>query len=304
MKRYYNILFMAMLLFTMIVALPQYGWCKSKSKNIKPEWISTQPRPQNDSYYFKVVEVDNGKNLNSSKKLSQKELVNSIKREFNIKITEGLESISITDHDNSNSQYSGREVYTLKIDSDDSNVNIYYEKIAEYYETFSVDGRSVFKLYTLYAVSHSTKVICFDNFHITPKYGANGLWRSAIVPGWGQFHKGSKVKGGVMLGGTVAFAVGIILTESQRSDYMSKIYQTQNADNIRTYKTKADNMATARNVCIGGVAALYIYNLIDAVVAPGAERVIVRKNNKFTQRVALVPVLSNQMNGVLISYKF
>ena len=291
-----------MLLLVIVIALPQFVIGQSKSKKIKPEWIKNQPRPLNDSYYFKVVEVDNGENLTSSRKISQKELTGSIKREFNVKVVEGLETTSTTNFNNSDSKYSGREVYTLKIDSDDD-VNVYYERIAEYYETLNINGHKTLKLYTLYAVSHSTNVICFDNFNLTSRYGASGLWRS-IIPGWGQFHKGSKTKGGIFLGGTVALAVGIILTESQRADYMSKIYQTQNLEHIRTYKTKADNMATARNICIGGAAALYVYNLVDAIVASGAERVVVRKNNTFKERVAIAPIFSNEINGIHLSYKF
>ena len=118
----------------------------------------------------------------------------------------------------------------------------------------------------------------FDDVRLTTNYGARGLWRSAIVPGWGQFYKGSYVKGGLILGGSVLLAGGIIYTENMRQDYMNKIAKTHNTGNIRSYKNSADNFAMGRNICIGTLAALYVYNVVDAIVAPGARRVIMRKN--------------------------
>ncbi|MDE6045693.1 MAG: hypothetical protein K2G10_00110, partial [Alistipes sp.] len=68
-------------------------------------------------------------------------------------------------------------------------------------------------------------------------------------------------------------------------DYVRKIVQTHNAELKRIYATKRDHFATGRNICIGAVAALYIYNLIDAVAAPGAERIIVHSPYAFTPTI-------------------
>lgn len=148
-------------------------------------------------------------------------------------------------------------------------------KIDEYWERRD-DGK--YFLTTLYARSQLDRKPSYDNLDITTKYGVHGLWRSAIVPGWGQLYKGSTLKGGLVLGGTVAFIGGIIYTETMRQDYMNKLNKTHNTDNIRSYKTRADNFAMGRNICIGGLAALYVYNIVDAIVAPGAKRIVVRKN--------------------------
>lgn len=149
------------------------------------------------------------------------------------------------------------------------------ENVDEYWERGS-DGR--YKLTTLYMRSVDNSTPRFDDYRLTTNYGARGLWRSAIVPGWGQFYKGSNLKGGLILGGTVLLAGGIIYTENMRQDYMNKIKKTHNTDHIRSYKNSADNFAMGRNICIGAVAALYVYNLVDAIVAPGARRVLVKKS--------------------------
>lgn len=51
------------------------------------------------------------------------------------------------------------------------------------------------------------------------------MMRSLIVPGWGQMYKGSTVKGLCILGGEVALAAGIIVSENLRSSYVKKMHE-------------------------------------------------------------------------------
>lgn len=294
----------AMVIF-FTIATPNTCYAANKSDAIPPTWIKNPPQGLNNTYSFKVVETDAGNDLSTARKHSQKELTRSVEREFNIKVSDVMESQSTTHYNNKKISYLGDETYTMRIESDDAAVNIYYERVDEYYRIESVGGNRVFKLYTLYAVARpSVALPNFDSFMKTDKYGARGLWRSMIVPGWGQFYKGSKVKGGLLLGGTVACAAGIIFTESQSSDYATKATQTYNVDHIRTYLNKSNNYETARNICIGGAAAIYVYNLIDAIVAPGAKRVKIIKKSSFVNNVAFSPVATSDMNGFAATYKF
>jgi len=95
-----------------------------------------------------------------------------------------------------------------------------------------------------------------------------------------------------MLGGCAVLAGGIIFTEHTRADYVAKIAQTHNTQAIRTYTNKRNHFATARNICIGAAAALYVYNLIDAVATPGARRVVVKKGKNSQRRYAFAPTVS------------
>ncbi len=279
-----------------------YG--QSTSNNKPPIWINNPPQSLNSTYYLKVVEVDAGLDLSSARMFSQKELISSVEREFSIKVSEKLDSQSVSNYNNENVDYTGKDIYSLSIESDDEKVLLYYEKIDEYYFSQVVNGRHIFKLYSLFAVAspnilHEPK---FDDFIRTNKYGANGLWRSAIVPGWGQFYKGSKVKGVAFLGVTVAFVGGIIATENIKQGYYNKIGQTYDVTLIKSYSAKIDNLTTTRNICIGGAIAVYVYNLVDAIVAPGARRVVV-KNRAFND-FAFSPVVNQDYCGDAISYKF
>ncbi|MDY5239489.1 DUF5683 domain-containing protein [Bacteroides helcogenes] len=84
------------------------------------------------------------------------------------------------------------------------------------------------------------------------------MMRSLIVPGWGQMYKGSTVKGLCILGGEVALAAGIIVSDNLRSSYVKKMHEQPKHQ--QTYNTRADNWENVRNACIGGAAVLYVYN--------------------------------------------
>lgn len=80
----------------------------------------------------------------------------------------------------------------------------------------------------------------------------------------------------MFLGGTAALAGGMVYCQSCITNSRNLAAQTYNPEHLRIYSRRISNLSTARNVCIGAAAALYVWNLVDAVVAPGARRVVVR----------------------------
>lgn len=293
-----NFVYKISVLLLIMVAVPFTAFSKIKSDRVQPAWVKNTPQALNNTYSFKVVSVDNGQDLSSSQLLARAELTRYIKREFNIQTSEELTSVSNTNISGGNiADYSENETYVLHVKSEDEKVGIYCEKVDEYYEIYTEGGVRIFKLYTLFAVSNVGSNALFDDFRRTTQYGARGLWRSAICPGWGQMYKGSTAKGLTILAAEVAAIGGIVFTENERATYESKMRSQPNF--ARQYKTKVDNYETARNCCIGAAAAIYIYNLIDAIVAPGARRVVVKpRNMNFT------PVASKDFSGVTFSYNF
>lgn len=107
---------------------------------------------------------------------------------------------------------------------------------------------------------------------VTASYGAAPVFMS-FIPGAGQFYKGDYLKGGLMMGGCVLGGAGIVFLESQRKAFAASRTQTHDVNLIKKYAAYEQNLGIARNVTIGVTAALYLYNLIDAAVAPGARRI-------------------------------
>lgn len=265
---------------------------------LKPQWMHRMPRPTNTTFEYEAVPVS-ARNLESARAAfwggvySSAEASNGVQivkseKESNLRIRQGVSNGQDVDD-----QYLGLE-QTRSIEG--GSLKLYVKWIDEYWER-NPDG-SV-SLTTLYAKSVDRQPD-FDDVTLTSKYGARGLWRSAIVPGWGQFHKGSMVKGGLFLGGTAVLAGGLIYAENQRATYESKVNTRGiTTSQLKTYKNKMDNFETARNVFIGATAALYIYNLVDAVVAPGARRVVVQP-----RRYAMVPYVTAEGGGIAMAYTF
>lgn len=267
---------------------------------IKPTWITNPPNEGNNSYSFKVV-VSESETLQNASAQSIRSLVSMVEHDENIKIEEFYEV-------EEKSQYSSltktdiedfKDKYVLKIGTH-IDKQLYAQKYKEYIEEFKRNGKTWIRLYVLYAVQRNNSVSArFDEVKFTTKYGMRGFVRSMIVPGWGQIYKGSAVKGGFILGGAVAVAAGIIITENTRADYIKKMHEQPKFADV--YNSKATDWETARNVCIGAAAALYIYNLVDAVAADGAERAIVKKrNNNFS----FAPVVTPDGGGFSLVYKF
>ena len=103
-----------------------------------------------------------------------------------------------------------------------------------------------------------------------------------------------------MLGGVVALGLGALLCENTRSDYKNKM--KEQPEFAQTYNTKANNYETARNILIGATAAVYIYNLIDAAVAKGARRIIVKPANG--SYASLHPIVTPNSAGISLAYNF
>ena len=101
----------------------------------------------------------------------------------------------------------------------------------------------------------------------TTKYPFSGR---VFVPGMAQIYKGSKVKGGLIIGGEVLGVAGIVTSFSMKGihDYYLSDSSLSMADN--EYHNQSSDMW--RNIGFGSIAftaAIYIYNIIDGAVAPG-----------------------------------
>lgn len=99
----------------------------------------------------------------------------------------------------------------------------------------------------------------------------------SIVPGVGQFYKGSVAKGTMFMGLTAAAVAGIIVCESTRSSYVNKAIEQPKYK--MEYSTKADNWETARNICISVGGAIWVWNIIDAFATKSAKRKVVTGTN-------------------------
>lgn len=294
MKLKLFLLSMLALPFMSLVAPAQ----SAASDNIKPRWFHKLPSPTNSTFKYETVSAS-AKSLDEARNKCLAELISSSGLSRGIVVTSDYKSSEKM----AQSWDNGKLTEHIDYEATTSNTakskkgEIFVENIDEYWTR---DNSGTYYMTKLYAKSELGEAPLFDNVELTTKYGASGLWRSAIVPGWGQFYKGSNLKGGMILGGTVVLVGSIIFTENQRADYVKKISKTHDADIKRAYASRRDNFATGRNICIGAAAALYIYNLIDAIVAPGARRVVV-KSRSYGNSYSVVPSITANGEPCLVA---
>lgn len=254
---------MCCLLYVPLIA---YG---QASQKIRPQWLKNYQDIVKDGANYQIILVDNqgpsietlqngrlntlGSCLQSSSKIDGE-------IDWNASSTTGNTDSNYSTHTLSFKTKTSVETFGYKFIDD------YWERIGDYY-----------KYSALYAVTEpGSNTTIKDTFIKNSSYVSDPItWGLSLIPGAAQMHKGSYVKGGIIMGGSVALIGGVVAFENQRSSYMSKISQTHFADVKKEYKNRADNAALVRNISIGGLAALYVYDIVDAFVAPGARRIIV-----------------------------
>lgn len=119
----------------------------------------------------------------------------------------------------------------------------------------------------------------------------------SFVPGWQQIYKGSQLKGGIIIGAEALGVAGIVTCFSMKSSY-EKLIQ-EDPKHTKEYSTSADTWQNVGYGCIAFAAVVYIYNIIDATVAPGKKSIFVNGN------IAFSPIVTNEGSACLaIRYNF
>lgn len=95
---------------------------------------------------------------------------------------------------------------------------------------------------------------------------AQALWRSMLWPGWGQRHRGSRLKASVLQGASLgalgAWGVLELGTSRARRDYLDETEPTQIQASYDSY----NSWYRARNLAVNCVVAIWLYNLVDVMM--------------------------------------
>jgi hypothetical protein len=161
-----------------------------------------------------------------------------------------------------NYQESSTNVTTHKIDREGFKAS--FTKVSEYYEY----SRGRYLLWELYEVSSGAAFTAVIPEYTT-HYGGTALWRSMILPGWGQFHKKKVGKGVTFLTTEAAVISGLVFCEIKRSDNWRKSSETTNINIAKEYRNRADSWELRRNIFVGVAAGVYLWNVLDAALAKG-----------------------------------
>lgn len=245
-----------------------------------PEWMQQTPVPENNTYLY-VVERGTGTTETEARN-----------RAMGLVYRSTIERLGIyIDMSNINDAIATGNTY----DSAEA-MNVPIRKVCEHIEI----QNNKYVIYVLCQVAKKGNII--PDF--TPFTDCNKLAKSqyighSFVPGMAQIKKGSVGKGIGFIASEVALVGGVVVTECLRLNYAKKIGMTHNSAQKNYYAQNANICNITRNVCIGGVAAVYIWNVIDGIVAKGKPYVSVDGKT-----LSFMPYATTEDAGLAVNFTF
>ncbi len=261
----------------------------------RPLWLKGEMPPQsNSTYYFSI---------NYGEGLSIKEALNAADMALISQLTSAA-GITVSGETKYEIFYylDSQKSVESEIGTSDYNINIKDIHLAfKAADTYITREHNLYSVAVLYEVARNPDNVRYDPVEYTSNYGARGLWRSAIIPGWGQMYKKQYAKGIAILAVEAAAVSVACVAENQRSSYMGKIKATTDPDAIKFYQNKANESKNLRNGLFIGAAAVYVYNLVDAIAAKGRTKY----KNPQKPRFAFAPKVTPQNEfGVALNLTF
>lgn len=188
-------------------------------------------------------------------------------------------------------EYAGRTTYRISFLSGGQPAEVQAQRIDAWSQLDDNIGISQMQLSQLYAVSDKDASPVFDHFTLTDRYGAKPAWMS-IIPGVGQIYKGQAAKGYTLLGVEAALIGASIGTAIEMNRY--KRLEKNDPGNKPSWDSNISTFRTLRNASLIIAGGIYIYNLIDAAVAKGARRVLIKQpdNRNTAAEISFAPALS------------
>lgn len=250
----------------------------------KPGWIYNKPTPENNTYLYVVESAIGG-----TESEAKNNAIAEVFRTTAMRIGQPFDSGEIN-----NALQSGKDYQVIA-----SQYNIPINKVCEYSERQS----NGYKVYILCQVAAAgNKWVQWSDYSGCDRQPVDGMavLKSALVPGLGQFHKGQTAKGACFLAGEAVSVAGIVVAQSMRHTYINKMNNTNNASQKKLYADRANTFTTVRNIGIGAAAAVYVWNVLDAIISKS------NHNNSLSygNPVHLTPMVTDESVALSLSINF
>ena len=250
----------------------------------RPLWLKGEMPPQSNSTYYFSINYGEGLSIKEALNAADMALISQLTSAAGITVS-GETKYEIFYYLDSHKSVES------EIGTSDYNINIKDIHLAfKVADTYITREHNLYSVAVLYEVARNPDNVRYDPVEYTSNYGARGLWRSAIIPGWGQMYKKQYAKGIAILAVEAAAVSVACVAENQRSSYMGKIKATTDPDAIKFYQNKANESKNLRNGLFIGAAAVYVYNLVDAIAAKGRTKY----KNPQKPRFAFAPIVTPQ----------
>lgn len=234
-----------------------------RSSSELPPWTTEPPIGKYFTYYSGVGSSPNS--LSDAKEQSIANILSEIIMEGEITAESRIETFHQQSKEGIISEVS-REIQQTGASTSIAGLR----KEEEYWQTVKTGDGLLYQYWILMKIPKPE----YAGFDLSVKqgYGIAAIWRSALVPGWGQFHKGKKKKGLRLLGSEAALASAFFISQHLSQSYSRKASDERDVDRRKFYNDWSNRSYTISMISgiIGGV--VYVYNIFDAVTARGAKK--------------------------------
>lgn len=122
----------------------------------------------------------------------------------------------------------------------------------------------------------------------------------AFIPGVAQYYKGSPGKGTFFLLGELAFAGAGIAFEMNRQEFVKRAEESDFSEKyMDLYNGNAKKQEILRNVMIGCGVALYVWNVLDGMLAKGKKHVVIGSS-----QMRMMPYFDGGSTGIAMAIDF
>jgi hypothetical protein len=269
MKKKLNNYLLTLLLITLLLnSFTGFAQSQRNSHSGKLPWVSGQFPEKRGNFDYMVARGE-GKSLKEAREDAFNSFLIDLGNNAGVTVNSNTisEIKSNLNYDGNTTNYDESTNTTSTFNIEREGFKASFSKVSEYYE-YSGSGYQMWELYEISSGQNFKPVIP----EYTSHYGLDAAWKSAILPGWGQFYKGSTTKGVLFLTTEVAAISGLVYCEMKRSDNVRLSQETTNLSIVKEYRDRADSWELNRNILIGAAAGIYVFNVLDAALSKGKIR--------------------------------
>ncbi len=270
--------------FWISILNPEY--CYSQNIN-RPDWINNQPKSSSGLYQYHRGESSG----NNEVRVFRSAIITAFERAATL--NEGEVNTALKELITKSGIEGLRNTEIIAVPFWFKNASI----VEHFTDVEIVSNRKEYKTFVL------LRIPVDENSPLNPtnpKYGFEPIWRSTIVPGWGQFHKGEQKKGWRFLISETVFVSSFFISNYFSQNYSRKAENDQNYDNRKFYNDWANRSYTIGTVSGIIAGAIYAYNIFDSVTSKGVKQYALNENKP----VQIFAGLTNNQPRITFSINF
>ncbi len=268
------------------------------SAEAKPSWVNETPTGKAYTYYSSMG------SSNTSLQQAQENAIGGILQRL---VEEGTFNVSIestTETSESIHTSSGKTQHQISDDfirevvlTGTSKTISGLQKEEDYWQTAMADNGTIYQYWVLFRLSKPGVDLSLLR---KTGYGFSPVWRSAILPGWGQLYKKEKKKGKLLLAGFTLSIATAVTSQSLSSNYAIDAENADTGEWVDYYNTISEQYFLASTISYILAGTIYGYSAYDAISSEGAKIYASSDDTglylTFTQANGLIPQLKLSIN--------